>query len=355
MAFLDALGNAFSAENINRAMGDPRFQLGVGLLGRSNMRPFQALGYTMGDMAASQQMARQQQLQDMQMQMQQAQMAARMRQAEQEQQQREAQAQWAQQMGFKPGTPDLYIQQAIKAMFAKPNLELKQIVGPDGRPMWVTEEQALGKPAWTQPVAQVTVGGQFRDLPEQIELDIVKEDAAYYRQQAEGADKAIETSRKGLNLMKQGLTGRWQPVVGAAAAWAGTSPEAAATYDLWRDFATEQALGTLQQFKGPTTDFEYNVARSLAAQQGKTDFANFVALKAAERGARRQRAKRSAYTEWARRHRDTDPDFEEWFETKKNPYPQWDIEQFREEYSRFGGERGRAQQRERKWESDYLR
>ena len=158
MAFLDALGNAFSGENINRAMGDPRFQLGVGLLGRSHMRPFQALGYTMGDMAASQQMARQQQLQDMQMQMQQAQMAARAQEAEQEREEEKARAQWMQQQGFTPGMPEWAQKLAIEPARQQDPTSLMQNLMAAGLQPGTPEYQKAMMQAVLKPPISITQG-----------------------------------------------------------------------------------------------------------------------------------------------------------------------------------------------------
>ena len=253
-------------------------------------------------------------------------------------QEEEQMRQWATSKGFDPNMPEW----ALRAKYEQ-SLQAPKAPSTTGGMQWDAATQTWKPiPGW-QAGMQVNMGNP-RAVADEIELETIKGDAAYYRDQATGADKAIQSSRQGLNLMKQGSTGRWEPVKGAAAAWAGVDPSAAATYDMWRDYATTQALDTLQQFKGPTTDFEFGVARDLAVQQGKSDFANFVALKAQERGARRTRAKRAAYSEWVSKHRQKFPDFEQWFEEKKNPYPAWDLPEFEKAYREFRGP-GNVEQR----------
>lgn len=329
------------ATDYNALFANPWLQMGLGIL--SANKPGAGTGPAIGQGMLGG-MANYQAMQD------------RQRKLEELQRVQAAQAQVAQQYPQLAPMLQAYPQaggQILAAMMQpqKPEELVQAMV--DGRAQWVPRSQAAGLP--TVPKAPlVTVGSQFRALPDEMELAIQKDTMDYLRDQAGGAQEKIEQARRGLNLLKQGETGRWEPLVGSAAAWAGISPETAARYDIWRDFATEQALQNLQAFKGPTTDFEFRIAQSLAAQQGKTPLANFVALKAMERGALRARERRNMYSTWFRQHRQQNPNFDEWHDANTK-YPQWGLEDFTSEFSKFRGKRGARTDDEGLREQGYLR
>jgi len=270
--------------------------------------------------------------------------------AEQEREDRQRQMQAMMSMGLNP-----YLPKEMNQTMLEQRLKGNEAPKTTGGLMW---NKQTGKweqiPGW-QPGIQVNTGEKLRSVPDELMLESLMGQGEMYREKAMQATKSLERTRKGFELMKRGMTGRWKPFVGAAAAYIDSSSEAAQDYDMWRDYATEQALDTLQLFSGPTTDFEYNVARSLAAQQGKTDFANYVALKAAERAALRDRKRNTAYMEWTRGAYRTAPDFEEWFATKLDKRLQpWSLDQFQESYNRWAPER-RKTPRQRAIDEGYMR
>lgn len=312
-------------------------RIGLGLLARPDERLGPALAGAFGD-------ANETRLAQMELE-------RKVREEQLAEQQRRATEAWKRQTGLPSGMPDAVVKEYMKSQM---NPTLKQVVGPGGQPMWMPTSEAAYRQAYTSPLVVNKVGNELRDFNDELALQTYRDQSEMLRGSALNAQSEIDDSDYGLMLLKAGETGAWQPLVADAAKYLGTSPKLVETAELWNKFSTDRALAKLQAFKGPTTDFEYKVAKSAVAQLGHTGFTNYVTLMMKKRAAIRDRMKHQAYPVWFQKHRLTSPSFDEWFEENANPYPMNSVslESLAKEYEQLTGRESGLLQDKRSQEAE---